>query len=426
MIRARPFENHCCENVKEHVKNIIDRDVKFYLVQTSGPTSYVVKGALDTKFKVFLGNPHGCSCKRGNLCVHILFVLLKVLRVSEDDPLVWQSCLIERELDQILRGKVQLRVTKRQYLKKRPCVLAEKSTCKVVEKKEFSGDDVCPICQDSLQCGNERTSHCRSGCGNSMHSKCMKIWADHQVQIGNTVTCPLCRCDWGVKALEELSRGKHSLHFKVQCHECRKTPIAGRRYRCLVCPVAKCIDLCEDCYLNKNSHFSKTSHPFIVKESNRSLWHSAKPCKSSCNLYLTALQERDLRVEDYDSLLTLDDPFTASAKVQEDSLEKLILKNLPRSKVLTQVECKECPMAHSEGVYTYCCKTFLHVDCAKSLIETSYVCKFCSLTWFPGISITKSTCTSNTAISKKRNQTQPADKGDPNIFDFVLKGRELM
>ena len=39
---------------------------------------------------------------------------------------------------------------------------------------------------------------CRYGCGNSVHVKCMKIWAEHQRSTGETIVkCPLCRVDFG-------------------------------------------------------------------------------------------------------------------------------------------------------------------------------------------------------------------------------------
>ena len=38
----------------------------------------------------------------------------------------------------------------------------------------------------------------RYGCGNSVHIKCMKIWAEHQKSSGETIIkCPLCRVDFG-------------------------------------------------------------------------------------------------------------------------------------------------------------------------------------------------------------------------------------
>ena len=40
--------------------------------------------------------------------------------------------------------------------------------------------------------------YCRFGCGNNVHVKCMKVWAEHQRSTGeNIIKCPLCRVDFG-------------------------------------------------------------------------------------------------------------------------------------------------------------------------------------------------------------------------------------
>lgn len=40
--------------------------------------------------------------------------------------------------------------------------------------------------------------YCRYGCGNNVHVKCMKVWAEHQRSTGeNIIKCPLCRVDFG-------------------------------------------------------------------------------------------------------------------------------------------------------------------------------------------------------------------------------------
>ncbi|KAH9320499.1 hypothetical protein KI387_015138, partial [Taxus chinensis] len=46
-----------------------------------------------------------CTCPnflRGNTCKHILFVMLRVIKLPRDDPHVWQKALLESELDQLL------------------------------------------------------------------------------------------------------------------------------------------------------------------------------------------------------------------------------------------------------------------------------------------------------------------------------------
>jgi hypothetical protein len=45
-------------------------------------------------------HPH-CSCPdhaKGNLCKHILFVMLRVLKLSTTNPLVWQKALLTKEV----------------------------------------------------------------------------------------------------------------------------------------------------------------------------------------------------------------------------------------------------------------------------------------------------------------------------------------
>ncbi len=42
-----------------------------------------------------------CTCPdalKGNVCKHILFVMLRVLRLKRDDPLVWQKALLSGEV----------------------------------------------------------------------------------------------------------------------------------------------------------------------------------------------------------------------------------------------------------------------------------------------------------------------------------------
>jgi uncharacterized Zn finger protein len=45
-------------------------------------------------------SPH-CSCPdhaKGNVCKHILFTMLRVLRLPQDNPIVWQKALLTKEV----------------------------------------------------------------------------------------------------------------------------------------------------------------------------------------------------------------------------------------------------------------------------------------------------------------------------------------
>lgn len=53
----------------------------------------------------------------------------------------------------------------------------------------------------------------RFGCGNSIHIKCMKVWAEHQKSQGETIVkCPFCREDFG--PFEMLKVGYACDYFK--------------------------------------------------------------------------------------------------------------------------------------------------------------------------------------------------------------------
>jgi E3 ubiquitin-protein ligase ZSWIM2 len=47
-----------------------------------------------------------------------------------------------------------------------------------------------------------------AGCGNSIHIKCMKVYAEHQKSTGDTtIKCPFCREDFGpIELLKQESR----------------------------------------------------------------------------------------------------------------------------------------------------------------------------------------------------------------------------
>lgn len=70
--------------VLDRVTEVLERQRPLYLMQTLGPALYVVRGeSLDKKFKVCIGSRQMCSCADGELCVHLLFVMLRVLAVPQ-------------------------------------------------------------------------------------------------------------------------------------------------------------------------------------------------------------------------------------------------------------------------------------------------------------------------------------------------------
>ncbi|KAM6080853.1 LOW QUALITY PROTEIN: E3 ubiquitin-protein ligase ZSWIM2, partial [Theristicus caerulescens] len=127
-----------------------------------------------------------------------------------------------------------------------------------IDQKEIYEEDVCPICQELLK-KMLPIAYCRYSCGNNVHIKCKKIWADHQDELENdsVVKCPLCREKFASirLILEEFRNSKQLVtaiektrldrHPGIPCNNCRVFPIVGKCYKC-----TECVEyhLCHDCF----------------------------------------------------------------------------------------------------------------------------------------------------------------------------------
>lgn len=336
---------------------------RLFMVSEIGPTQFLIKGEdSPAKFKVTIGEEQTCSgCTKKaiaaataaaaaggtgsgakivpELCVHIYFVMLKVLRLSRDNSLVWQLSLLDTEISNILSSRYQ-RLEER-AARRRMAVAAAggnaaatsassaaaagSSTAAApslkgparVTKRDIDPDDVCPICQDELidpfsEAGILLRSQpaappmlnlvfCQFGCGQQLHAKCMRVWAEHQLASGGStakpLACPMCRAQWGgpdgpgqltneqivreIKmqeyavlappaadedaadntsstALVPRAAARSSLAVRssssskvgVKCCACRKILLLsdGRFMRCVHCP-APGYDLCRVCFI---------------------------------------------------------------------------------------------------------------------------------------------------------------------------------
>ena len=255
------------------------REARLYLVQETGPTSFVLKEEISAteasstsssssaaastsatavglgegsrlwrKPKVMIGERHVCSSCRskcttaaGIPCRHVLFVLLKVLRVPEANPIAWQGGLTEAEIQEALRCRRTTLFDARKGAADASATAGGADAGKVAgagagsKRRSIAvGDDECPICQehvlpvdadlDEVEVVGVRKSEggqlavdvavddvekvvfCVHGCGNNMHRRCMRIWTGHQASTGKAVTCPLCRSEWDSDEAESLAK----------------------------------------------------------------------------------------------------------------------------------------------------------------------------------------------------------------------------
>lgn len=191
------------ESIRRRVLQV-RRGVRLYLLCQRGPRSFLIAADQpDHRFNVVLG-PQTCSCAKGPHCVHLLFVMLRVLRLTDTDARLFRKTLKDFEVDELLHG---FSVSRRRSSQQSDCSLtdpkspedqpktleaADDSTAKASDGDEAS---TCPICLLEMFEG-ESVVTCEKGCRNRLHHHCSAIWALECSRNGDPVHCPLCRCCW--------------------------------------------------------------------------------------------------------------------------------------------------------------------------------------------------------------------------------------
>jgi E3 ubiquitin-protein ligase ZSWIM2 len=216
MSRCSPYITKAPEGWQQRINEL--STIRLFLVSTVGPTVFILKADDMTQatFKVFIGQRQMCSCgggeARGELCFHILFVLIKVLRVPSDNPIAWQLSLIDSEIDSILSGQVGSRGNngkknppRRSFMKKghgeklrqqkKHSMMKEREgetdnsngsydddMTKSVLRKDLLEDNICCICQEDMTMEDfegDALCFCESQCGINIHKRCFRMYASY-------------------------------------------------------------------------------------------------------------------------------------------------------------------------------------------------------------------------------------------------------
>ncbi|KAL3163058.1 hypothetical protein ABBQ32_009480 [Trebouxia sp. C0010 RCD-2024] len=210
----------------------------------------------DTQHKVLLGSQPTCSCRKGKgieLCIHHVFVMLRILRLSASNPLIWQLSLIDRELDEALWQSGTHQIIAAQQGRENT-MLGAAAAAAPVKRRPVEQEDACSICYGDMREGGFRAAPelvwCRTGCGHNVHARCLHIWAKHQATLKQEVTCPMCRSAWGPFSWRpppalHCPNTHQKAHTGSHCKGCNQAPITGRLYACLACAR---LQLCSPCF----------------------------------------------------------------------------------------------------------------------------------------------------------------------------------
>jgi len=146
----------------------------------------------------------------------MLFVMMRVLRRSRQDPLVWQKALLSAEADEVLAGvgsnvtdqAVMANERARQRYRElaggspsaEPAAAAAPPAPDTNQRDLADAD--CPICYEPLAPGGtptDKINTCKT-CRNSMHEKCFDMWATQKRRSGQQPSCVYCRAPWHTPA----------------------------------------------------------------------------------------------------------------------------------------------------------------------------------------------------------------------------------
>ncbi|XP_008291783.1 E3 ubiquitin-protein ligase ZSWIM2 [Stegastes partitus] len=416
MFRRAAWRNTASDAVSLHQDEALSTTM--LLLKSYGPTGFLLREEGEARnLKVFLGDPHTCTCpgftKEQEPCKHICWVLLRKFRLPREHEYSFQLGLIERQISELLHGLHQTKAQRTELNSSAASGTPNQpdQEARSVCRKAIDAQDVCPICQEELLERKQPVTYCRFGCGNNVHISCMKVWADHQTpsQQEEWVKCPLCRERFSsLKLLQQqlkntaklftaAEREKPDRHLGVVCHSCRICPISGKCFKCTVC---RYFYLCEDCE-GKRCH---PQHPFASRTKRRAKWSLVTEELSGEAKAATSEPENDSLVPE-----------------AADPSPDVVLKCLPTvrlrsgSRLLSEgQQCRICLQSFMLGqhVRTLPCHHQFHMDCVDQILRKSNSCPvdgyviYNPLTWRSSktkTSLTSASCLSSDSAKQPEN-----------------------
>ena len=98
MSRAKPYRSKPTRQFESNLA--LAQQSRMFLVSEQGPTKLTLEDQKQKKYQILIGSEISCSCGGGvnEHCVHTIFSLLKIFKISEDDPLIWQLGYLDAEI----------------------------------------------------------------------------------------------------------------------------------------------------------------------------------------------------------------------------------------------------------------------------------------------------------------------------------------
>lgn len=163
---------------------------QLYLVERKNDLDYLVMGSTGNIYSVSIQKQPQCTCpdykQRKKRCKHIYFVLLRIMKVKNEDQLEYSDA----DLIQMIKNIPE--ITKNLIVNKKVAEEYKKIDSKTgLVEKNMDADDLCPICLDDLNNG-QPIDYCKFSCGKCIHEACLKMW----IQGSKSNKCLFCTQPW--------------------------------------------------------------------------------------------------------------------------------------------------------------------------------------------------------------------------------------
>lgn len=165
---------------------------------------FIVMGSTGNVYHVTIREYPTCTCPdfmtRMRRCKHIFFILIKVMKIkNSDQEEYYDDELLEmfKNIPQITENLVADSVIKEKYKRINSIDEKEEENEKDEKVKKKSIDDICPICLENLDNGQD-VDYCKYSCGKQIHKLCFKMWCKK-----NQPTCVFCRGEWTEREKKE-------------------------------------------------------------------------------------------------------------------------------------------------------------------------------------------------------------------------------
>ncbi|RHZ50711.1 hypothetical protein Glove_493g50 [Diversispora epigaea] len=182
--RAARYKNVCSNDTKLRMERALNQPIHLIDFKEIDATKheYSILGPTGCIYTTTISHVVSCSCpdfQDGHHCKHILFVFLKVLKVNQNCPLIYQKALITKELNLILKKSSKITLPSKERVEQLKTIALKNQQ----KRKPKDGD--CQICFETL--GNQKKLiWCENGCGNNVHLDCFNKW-EETLSVGQKV-----------------------------------------------------------------------------------------------------------------------------------------------------------------------------------------------------------------------------------------------